>query len=119
MLQPMTEREVASHADHLADVLGIWDCYEQEWVTDAPIVLRFESEDVVIGARNGPPCLLRDGEDELLERLRLDEAMSERCLCWRRMRVREGLVGEVASVGSVMAMLAEGHQSAMSASRSR
>lgn len=47
MLQTMTEQEIDSFEDYLADVLCVWDCYEQEWVNGSPLVLRFESADVV------------------------------------------------------------------------
>ena len=42
MLQTMTEQEIDSFEDYLADVLCVWDCYEQEWVEMAPVILRFE-----------------------------------------------------------------------------
>ena len=48
MLQTMTEQEIDSFEDYLADVLCVWDCYEQEWVEKAPVILRFEKMDVLI-----------------------------------------------------------------------
>lgn len=37
--------------DYLADVLRVWDCDEQRWLGAAPIILRFENEDVLLRAR--------------------------------------------------------------------
>ena len=53
MLQTMTEQEIDSFEDYLADVLCVWDCYEQERVTGSPLVLRFESADVVADLEMG------------------------------------------------------------------
>lgn len=48
MLRPMTAQEIEKFEDYLADVLMVWDCYEQCWIEDAPIVLRFENIDVLV-----------------------------------------------------------------------
>lgn len=53
MLQTMTEQEIDGFEDYLADVLCVWDCYEQERVSGSPLVLRFESADVVADLEMG------------------------------------------------------------------
>ena len=53
MLQIMTEQEINSFEDYLADVLCVWDCYEQGRVNGSPLVLRFESADVVADLEMG------------------------------------------------------------------
>ena len=38
--------------DYLADVFRLWDCYTQEWIEPAAVLLRFESDDVLIWSDN-------------------------------------------------------------------
>lgn len=90
-------KELWDYEDFLADVLGVWDCYEQRWCEDAPLVLRFESCDIWLTKRADEATLLRlvgsdvvagrtFARDELAALLpeKEDETKSsDACLCWR------------------------------------
>lgn len=99
MLQPMTEQEINDFEDYLADVLMVWDCYEQAWVEEAPIILRFESVDVLMqrpeGISNDTDLsfIALGSEAEILESEKACEAYIDACICWRRAEGLSFLIG--------------------------
>ncbi len=99
MLQPMNEQEINDFEDYLADVLMVWDCYEQAWVEETPIILRFENVDVLI---QRPEDISNDAdrsfialgsEAEILEKEKPCEASVDACICWRRAEDLSFLIG--------------------------
>ncbi len=81
--EQQVDQEEQERVDYLADVLRVWDCDEAQWLGAAPIVLRFENEDVLVGSSSAHPAALP-----------LVEASSEdACLCWRRDAALSFLVG--------------------------
>lgn len=98
MLQTMTEQEIDSFEDYLADVLCVWDCYEQEWVEKAPIILRFEKMDVLIhrssiggDAKLSVPAA--GSEIDNPESGKTCNANVDSCTCWRRAEHYSFLIG--------------------------
>ena len=85
--------------DFLADVLRLWDCETQDWYGRYPMVLRFESNDVLlwqdraeINARTG--AVDTSALDVLLPNA-LDPALTRnRCLSWRFASDYANLIGE-------------------------
>lgn len=39
--------------DLLVDVFCVWDCFAQDWIADSPVLLRFETDDVLIHGNIG------------------------------------------------------------------
>ena len=80
--------ETSSYRGRLADVLRVWDCYEQAWREDAPVVFRFEKVDVLVwrtgeaGAVRSRFCTEAE-EEEALRELEAQAVFSDSCLCWR------------------------------------
>lgn len=110
MLQLMTEQEVEDFEDYLADVLMVWDCYEQCWVDDAPIILRFENADVAIAqteeSGNYGVSHLETGGSKLLLDSISDKADPEgTCLCWRRIRIEAFPLGVPTKLSSVYKLM--------------
>lgn len=106
MLQPMATQDIASFKDYLADVLGVWDCYSRRWVRHAPIILRFENEDVLLQFESLdstlPRASFRHGsESDFLDELYGDEVASS-CLCWLRSNLYHHLIGEEVSVAEIL-----------------
>ncbi len=99
MLQPMTDQEIIDFEDYLADVLMVWDCYEQAWVEEAPVILRFENVDVLIQrpddiSNDTALSFLAQGfEAEILESEKACEAYIDACICWRRVEDISFLIG--------------------------
>lgn len=85
-----------NRADYLADVFRVWDCDEQEWLGSAPVVLRFEGKDVLVGADT-----TRDLAHDLAAEAPVsgnacskhEDAADEPCLCWRGDRAFTHLIG--------------------------
>lgn len=99
MLQPMTEREIEGFEDYLADVLCLWDCYEQTWVTEGLAILRFESKDVFVacmkpGQRQLSICESSIESAAVMENLLSRNMHQDSCLCWRPWRERAEQIGE-------------------------
>lgn len=95
----MTKQEIDGFEDYLADVLCVWDCYEQAWVEEAPVILRFENVDVLI---QRPDDISNDtalsflalgSEAEILESEKACEAYIDACICWRRAEDLSFLIG--------------------------
>ena len=98
MLHTMTEQEIDSFEDYLADVLCVWDCYEQEWVEKAPVILRFEKMDVLIqrpsidgDAKLAVPTA--GSEIDYPESGKTCNASADSCACWRRADHYSFLIG--------------------------
>lgn len=106
MLERLTENEIANIADYLADELRIWNCYEQEWVVNAPAIIRFENRDVLVSTaekREIRAFFLPRPEDAeaILDDVAARLAPAETCLCWRSFR-SEGLrIGEFATLSEI------------------
>lgn len=74
--------------DYLVDVFRVWDCYEQEWVADSPILLRFEEDDALVFIRGEKIIETVFGPvDNAVAIVKGAETTSEdQCLCWLRVR---------------------------------
>ena len=72
--------------DFLVDVFCVWDCYRQEWISDSPILLRFESDDVVVRRSDEGVLEFMQGPIDNTEVIAPYVASdpSEQCLCWLR-----------------------------------
>lgn len=109
MVEQITSDVIAEYKDYLADVLCVWDCYEQDWMKGSPIILRFENSDVVIEQRpssggTSTASFLHGTESETLENLSEGSA-KDVCLCWRH-RTPEGIeIGQEYSVGSLLKVM--------------
>ena len=98
MFHAMTEQEIDGFEDYLADVLCVWDCYEQEWVEKAPVILRFEKMDVLIqrpsvggDAKLSVPTA--GSEIGYPESGKTCNASADSCVCWRRADHYSFLIG--------------------------
>lgn len=97
MLQTMTEQEIDSFEDYLADVLCVWDCYEQERVTGSPLVLRFESADVVADLEMGDLYWIDSSNEASVDALVVGYEQSDAegpCLTLIRFESASRMVGE-------------------------
>lgn len=100
MMQRTTEREAAAYEDYLADVLCVWDCYEQKWLEDAPVILRFENRDVVMAQSKLSGYIAQGFGDDETERLILTELNDsnnayETCFCWLSPQSASASIGSV------------------------
>lgn len=86
--------------DWVADVFRQWDCYEQEWVQDAPLLVRFEGSDALIAADE-----VLAAEACVSESVRAQQHGHERCLCWRRDAALDALIGRHLSPDEVRRFL--------------
>lgn len=97
-------KELWDYEDFLADVLGVWDCYEQRWCEGAPLVLRFEERDIwVVGDME---LAVRDGLEVVAGAPVSSDALADcfprygapvgpfsECLCWRTVSECRMVVG--------------------------
>lgn len=93
----MTEQEIEDFEDYLADVLCVWDCYEQERVTGSPLVLRFESVDVVADMEEGAVYRTSGSNEAIVETLSAKYMWSdsgEFCLSLSRDKTNVHMIGE-------------------------
>lgn len=105
MLQPMTEQEIEGFQDYLADILKVWDCYEQDWVVSAPLILRFENADVVVEHEKNVPSkvtMANSGEEELISELVNGDLGVDRCLCWLHADGYGDYIGELISLHALL-----------------
>lgn len=73
----------------LADVFGLWDCYGQDWADPSAVVLRFESEDMMVWRDEGV-IQCKEGSVDVhaaCARAALPDALRgsmdpDACLCW-------------------------------------
>lgn len=70
--------------DFLVDVFRIWDCYRQDWVTDSPVLLRFESQDVIVSINDKGSLEMNVGPVNTLAALEPNDPMASdhECTCW-------------------------------------
>lgn len=89
--------------DYLVDVMRVWDCYAQDWVADSPVLLRFESDDVLILAGErvfvGPVLAERPFEKSISEEVFAYIDLEDKCLCWLSDQAACDNVGEYVSAG--------------------
>lgn len=74
--------------DYLADVLRPWDCYEQKWTKDSPMLFRFEHNDLLIWTSSDKlECIISNVDtryfihEALISANNID--VRDLCLCWR------------------------------------
>lgn len=84
--------------DHLVDVLRLWDCYTQSWYDESTILLRFESDDLLVYADDsgwnfkvGP--VDTDISSESSVAINDLVAVRDHCLCWRYTCECQDLIG--------------------------
>lgn len=97
MFHAMTEQEIDGFEDYLADVLCVWDCYEQERVTGSPLVLRFESADVVADLEMGDLYWIDSSNEASVDTLVVGYEQSDTegpCLTLVRFESAARMVGE-------------------------
>lgn len=97
MFHAMTEQEIDGFEDYLADVLCVWDCYEQERVTGSPLVLRFESADVVADLEMGDLYWIDSSNEASVDALVVGYEQSDAegpCLTLIRFESAARMVGE-------------------------
>ncbi|WP_289636038.1 hypothetical protein [uncultured Adlercreutzia sp.] len=97
MFHAMTEQEIDGFEDYLADVLCVWDCYEQERVTGSPLVLRFESADVVADLEMGDLYWIDSSNEASVDALVVGYEQSDAegpCLTLVRFESAARMVGE-------------------------
>ncbi len=84
--------------DLLADVLRLWDCNQQEWVSCLPTVFRFERDDLLVWHEKGTlRCRTgaidtHDAHDLPLP-MDADTLDADLCLTWRSDRTFADLIG--------------------------
>lgn len=97
MFHAMTEQEIDGFEDYLADVLCVWDCYEQERVNGSPLVLRFESADVVADLAMGDLYWIDSSNEVSVDTLVVGYEQSDAdgpCLTLIRFESAARMVGE-------------------------
>lgn len=113
-------KELWDYEDFLADVLGVWDCYEQRWCEDAPLVLRFEEQDIwVVKPLGDTELAVRGGlevvagapvspeESALISSIEQSNGRAlDLCLCWRAVPDLSSLKGDKLFVGEAIAGIA-------------
>ena len=72
--------------DFLVDMFRIWDCYAQGWIENSPILLRFESDDVVFRMNDNGPCEFKFGAVDTSTAIEPNDPTNPNgeCLCWLR-----------------------------------
>ena len=72
--------------DYLVETFRVWDCYRQDWVADSPVLLRFESQDVIVCIGDERPLEMSAGPVNTLAALEPDNPMAfgHEYFCWRR-----------------------------------
>lgn len=81
--------------DYLADVFRPWDCCTQNWHDTRTVLLRFESNDLLISF-DKPGAIFEIGAVDTNAFVGIDACMAadeECCLCWRRASAYQELVG--------------------------
>lgn len=96
--------------DYLADVISVWDCYGGCWRKGAPVILRFESQDVWVDADAGVAFALRTKGGSIVsgnavERDFATDASEDDCLAWRTVPGLGAIVGRRRSVRQTLASL--------------
>lgn len=75
--------------DWVADIFRWWDCYEQNWVQNAPLLVRFEGFDALIASDGVLVLKAGISEDQQTHTLG-----PEQCLCWRKDAALNVLIGK-------------------------
>ncbi len=105
MLQPMTDQEINDFKDYLADVLMVWDCYEQKWLENTPIILRFENSDLIVAPKADgirTVSFVRSDTQTLLDAFTADSDNNRTCSCWLHWNQGSNYIGEEYSVRSLL-----------------
>ena len=69
-------------AELLVDVFRIWECEAERWAPDSPLLLRFESDDVLVELGDGGAARMTPGPVDTQRAPAGDDA--DGCRCWLR-----------------------------------
>lgn len=84
--------------DYLADVLRLWDCDRKDWCESFAIILRFETDDVIVWLEEGflkceaGAVTESDLETSIPNTIRASVG-ADACLCWLYDRAYNDLIG--------------------------
>ena len=93
--------------------MRVWDCYAQDWMPDSPVLLRFESDDVLVLPDRrvliGPVLTEKSFEESMPEEVHAYVDMEsigaeDKCLCWNSDQIARGNIGDYMSVGEALAL---------------
>ena len=72
--------------DYLVETFRVWDCYRQDWIADSPVLLRFESQDVIVRIGDEGSLEMSVGPVNTLVALEPSDPMfsNRECTCWLR-----------------------------------
>jgi len=95
-----------------ADLLCVWDCYAGTWTAGAPVLMRFEDDDVLVTFADNCAFMTIGAIDTtdagaLPRLLDAGEPDGDACLCWRRCGLLDDFIGERCNVLQLLAVLLE------------
>ena len=72
--------------DYLVETFRIWDCYAQDWLDGSPVLLRFETDDVVVLMGSEESFEVIEGPVNTFDLSALNTSADAEndCLCWLR-----------------------------------
>lgn len=91
-------------SDWLADILKPWDCYQQCWLDNTYLLIRFESCDVLYDITTKQACSIEHAESvlRLLENTSNNASYKESCIMWRSDTTQNDALGTYCSIDSVL-----------------